>query len=85
MKASKEPIKLKTERIQMLARRINVSTVSVENFLFALNKDSNKRDAELNLYVDARDYGWNKETQLAIKEGIQEFFATESKAPESKT
>lgn len=74
MKADKEPTGLTSERIQFLARGIKVRAIAVENFLFSLNKGTKKVDAEMNLYMDARSYGWNVETQRAIKQGIEEYF-----------
>lgn len=61
------------ERISELAKGEGVKTVAVENFLTSLDGLS-YQEAVGNCELDARSYGWNHETQAAIRIGLCEHY-----------
>jgi len=56
------------EEIEEFANRPNVKKVAVENFLMSMGEDLTV--ATGNLGLDAKSYGWNKQTVQAILDGI---------------
>ena len=58
------------ERIRQLASLPNVNEDAVFNFLGTLPDHTTKADDMMNLDMDSRLYGWNKETYQAIERGI---------------
>lgn len=56
---------------EILENYPNAKKIAVENFLMTVGSNDNPIYARLNLDMDARLYGWNKETINAIKEGIE--------------
>ena len=61
--------KLTVAEIEVLARRPGVRRTAVENFLSTLD-DVSQDEAQANLRIDARLYGWDTPTVWAIREGI---------------
>lgn len=60
--------KLKNEEIEEFASRPGVKTVAVENFLMTMGDDISV--AMANLGLDMKLYKWNKDTVLAILDGM---------------
>ena len=52
-----------------------VNEKAVESFLYSVGQPGTKEGALLNLYYDARLYGWNISTVRAIEAGIQLAYA----------
>lgn len=59
---------LTEEQLKKLTSRDKVKKIAVENFLCSLS--GNKTADLMNVSLDAKSYGWNKETIKAIKDGI---------------
>jgi hypothetical protein len=62
--------KIPKEEIKKLANRSNVNETAVWNFLGTAHFCGNIPNALMNLDMDARIYGWNKETKQAILDGL---------------
>lgn len=60
--------KLTLEEISKFASRRGVRKIAVENFLMSMGEM--EYNARANLRIDARLYGWNNSTVLAIQAGI---------------
>jgi hypothetical protein len=58
------------DRIRELASLPNVNEDAVFNFLGTLPNDTTIVDDLMNLDMDTRLYGWNRETYRAIERGI---------------
>jgi len=56
------------EEIEEFTNRPNVKKVAAENFLMSMGEDLTV--AMGNLGLDAKSYGWNKQTIQAILDGI---------------
>jgi hypothetical protein len=63
--------------IEEFASRRGAHKKDVEYFLCTVGQPSNEEGALLNLYYDARLYGWNISTIRAIEAGIQSAYAEE--------
>ena len=61
--------------IEEFASRRGAHREDVEYFLCTVGQPSNKEGALMNLYYDARLYGWNISTIRAIEAGIQLAYA----------
>ena len=64
---------LTPDRIIELAQGEGVKTLAVENFLSTLG-DLTYQEAVANCELDARSYGWSRETSAAIRTGLCEHF-----------
>lgn len=60
------------------ASRRGAHEKDVESFLYTVGQPGNEEGALLNLYYDARLYGWNISTVWAIEAGIQLAYAEEA-------
>lgn len=62
---------LTSTEIMRLASKKGVDRIATVNFLSALNADIGFAGNIQDLNTDARSYNWNKETVLAIRDGIR--------------
>jgi hypothetical protein len=62
--------KIPREQIEKLANRARVNETAVWNFLGTAHHCGSIPNALMNLDMDARMYGWNKETKQAIQDGL---------------
>ena len=62
--------KIPREEIEKLANRAKVNETAVWNFLGTAHYCGSIPNALMNLDMDARLYGWNKETKQAIRDGL---------------
>jgi len=63
--------KLLVAEIDRFANRPGVRKIAVQNFLLTVTNNPDAQTAIMNLNMDARLYGWNRETVAAIREGIE--------------
>jgi hypothetical protein len=62
--------KIPRDEIEKLANRAKVNETAVWNFLGTAHFCGSIPNALMNLDMDARLYGWNKETTQAIRDGL---------------
>lgn len=68
--------------IEEFASRRGAHKKDVEYFLYTVGQPSNEEGALMNLYYDARLYGWNISTIRAIEAGIHLAYAEKEANPE---
>ena len=69
---------LSAMEIGEFASRRGVHEKAVESFLYTVGQPGTEEGALLNLYYDARLYGWNISTVWAIEAGIHLAYAEET-------